>query len=141
MLMQQPPKGGFFVGEIMKKKKIINDQFKLYDLRVEIIKTEKKFVCSHKEGEYFDVRGENLIFSKDQKFSMYALSTILPFLPAKQRKTDENDWITTDTDIACPDPNCGATFRITRIGKRTFRHSEVTVVPLVKKGSKNDRKV
>ncbi len=38
--------------------------------------------------------------------------------------------MTTDTDIACPDPNCGARFRISRIGRRTFRHRDVTVVPL-----------
>jgi hypothetical protein len=38
--------------------------------------------------------------------------------------------MTTDTDIACPDPNCGARFRITRTGTRTFRHRDVTAVPL-----------
>jgi hypothetical protein len=38
--------------------------------------------------------------------------------------------MTTDTDVACPDPNCGARFRITRIGTRTFSHAEVTAVPL-----------
>lgn len=117
----------------MKK---INDKFVLYDLKVEDIKPRGKMVCGHKVGDYFKVSGENLVFSKDQKFSMYALSAILPFLPVKQRKTDENDWITTDTDIACSDPNCGGIFRITRIGKRTFRHSATTVVPLVKKGIK-----
>ncbi|HEX4935537.1 MAG TPA: hypothetical protein VFV33_20290, partial [Gemmatimonadaceae bacterium] len=40
------------------------------------------------------------------------------------------DWMTTDTDIACVDPHCGARFRITRIGRRTFRHGDVTVVPM-----------
>ena len=44
--------------------------------------------------------------------------------------TDDNDWMTTDTEIACPDPNCGARFRISRTGKSAFRHSETTVVPL-----------
>jgi hypothetical protein len=44
--------------------------------------------------------------------------------------TDANDWMTTDSDVACPDPHCGARFRITRTGLRTLRHSEVTVVPL-----------
>jgi hypothetical protein len=38
--------------------------------------------------------------------------------------------MTTDAEIACPDPHCGARFRITRIGTRTFRHRDVTVVPL-----------
>jgi hypothetical protein len=44
--------------------------------------------------------------------------------------THPHDWITTDTEVACPDPNCGARFRIMRIGTRTLRHSEVTAVPL-----------
>lgn len=122
----------------MKNIKKINDKFTLYDLRVEIVKTKKPFVCSHKEGDYFRVSGENLIFPKgNQSFSMYALSALLPFLPAKQRETHKNDWMTTDTDIACPDPNCGAIFRITRTKKRIFRHSEVTVVPL-KKGKEGN---
>ena len=38
--------------------------------------------------------------------------------------------LTTDSEIACPDPNCGAHFRVTRIGTREFRHSEVTATPL-----------
>ena len=45
-------------------------------------------------------------------------------------KTDANDWMTTDTDIACPDPNCGAVFRISRTGETVFRHGDVTAVPL-----------
>ena len=61
---------------------------------------------------------------------MYALSAILPLLPAKQRLPDANDWMTTDAEVACPDPHCGARFRIVRTGKRTFRRSETTVVPL-----------
>ena len=112
-------------------KKDTNDKFTLYDLRVKTIKTKKPFVCSHKEGEHFEVSGENLIFPKrNQSFSVYALAALLPLLPAKQRMTDPNDFITTDTDIACPDPNCGALFRITRIRKKFFKHSDVTVVPL-----------
>ena len=32
--------------------------------------------------------------------------------------------MTTDAEIACPDPHCGARFRITRLGRRTFSHAE-----------------
>ena len=86
----------------------MNDAFELYDLRVETEETEKPFVCSHHAGDYFLVQGENLIFPETNSFSMYALSAILPLLPAKQRVTNPNDWMTTDAYIACPDPNCGA---------------------------------
>jgi hypothetical protein len=34
--------------------------------------------------------------------------------------------MTTDAEIACPDPNCPTRFRITRSGVRRFRRSEVS---------------
>ncbi len=109
-----------------------DDSFTLYDLQVETIKTDRDLVCAHEEGVNFQVIGENLVFPKDSKFSLYALAALLPLLPAKQRMTDENDWMTTDDVIACPDPNCGAQFRITRIAKHEFNHSDCTIVPLDK---------
>ena len=69
-------------------------------------------------------------FPPGQSFSIYALAALLPILPAKQRKTDPADWMTTDAEIACPDPHCGARFKITRIGERDFNHDDVTAVPM-----------
>ena len=82
--------------------------------------------CGAKEGDHFTLRGEPSEMPAGHRWSIYTLAPLLPLLPAKQRMTDANDWMTTDTDIACPDPNCGARFRITRDGTRTFRHSETT---------------
>ena len=65
-----------------------------------------------------------------QGFSIYSLSSVLPLLAAKQRDTHRNDWMTSDTEIACPDPNCGSRLRITRIGRRVFSHAATTAVPL-----------
>ena len=107
-----------------------DDTFELYDLRVEVLATERPMVCGHRAGDWLEVRGEALTLPPGQSFSMYALAALLPLLPAKQRPAHAHDWMTTDTDIACPDPNCGARFRITRVATRTFRHHEVTVVPL-----------
>ena len=107
-----------------------DDSFTLYDLRVEVVATERPMVCNHKAGEYFELSGEDLSLPPGQTFPLYPLAALLPILPAKQRETALNDWMTTDMDIACPDPHCGALFRITRTGKRTFRHGDVTVVPL-----------
>ena len=106
------------------------DEFELWDLKVEVVGDQASMVCSHNVGDSFEVSGENISFPAGQKFSMYSLAAILPLLPAKQRMTHAHDWMTTDAEIACPDPYCGARFRITRTGKRTFRHSETTVVPL-----------
>jgi uncharacterized repeat protein (TIGR04076 family) len=105
-------------------------QFILYDLRVETIEGDKPFVCSHQVGESFEVRGENLHFKTDKPFSLYALAALLPLLPAKQRPLNHLDWMATDHIIACPDPHCGARFRISRNGKRVVERSETTVVPL-----------
>lgn len=106
----------------------MDDTFQLYDLKVEVVAGDKPMVCSHHAGDYFLVQGENLIFPQTHSFSMYALAALLPVLPAKQRVTDPHDWMYTDSEIACPDPNCGARFRITRTGIRTFHHDETTVV-------------
>lgn len=108
-----------------------SDTFTLYDLRVEVIATRgRPMVCNHAAGDWFELSGENLRFPPGQSFPLYPLAALLPLLPAKQRPTHRNDWMTTDAEIACPDPNCGARFRITRVRKRRFRHADVSVVPL-----------
>lgn len=108
----------------------MDDTFELYDLKVEVVATDRPMVCSHHVGDFFFVEGENLVFPEGSAFSMYSLAALLPLLPAKQRMTHKNDWMTTDALIACPDPNCGAQFLITRIGKRIQSHGVCTVVPL-----------
>ena len=105
-------------------------EFTLWDLRVEVIAGDKEMVCNHRVGDYFELSGENLSFPSGQTFPLYPLAALLPLLPAKQRDTHPNDWMTTDTDIACPDPHCGGVFRITRTAQRTFQHQDVTRVPL-----------
>jgi uncharacterized repeat protein (TIGR04076 family) len=107
-----------------------DDSFELYDLRVEVIQGDEPMVCNHPAGSWFEVQGEDLVFPPGQTFPLYPLAALLPLLPAKQRDTHPNDWMTTDAVIACPDPHCGGRFRITRTGRRTFKHSDVTVVPL-----------
>ena len=106
------------------------DTFTLYDLRVEVVATDRPMVCNHKAGDSFELSGENLSLPPGQTFPIYPLAALLPLLPAKQRPTDANDWMTTDAEIACPDPHCGGRFRITRLRERVFSHGEVTVVPL-----------
>lgn len=110
-----------------------DDSFELYDLRVEVTAPPGgKIYCNAKSGDYFEMRGEMIHFPPGQGFSIYSLSALLPLLPAKQRKTHPNDWMTTDTEIACPDPNCSTRFKITRLGLRRFSHAETTAVPLKK---------
>lgn len=117
----------------MKNKKTnrkTDEEFILYDLRVDVVASPKKMVCNHKVGDYFELSGENLSIPKGKTFSLYALAALLPLLPVKQRPTHKNDWISTDEEIACPDPHCGGRFRIIRVRKHTFRHSEVSALPI-----------
>lgn len=107
-----------------------DDTFTLYDLRVEVIATDRPMACNHKAGDWFELSGENLRFPDGQTFPLYPLAALLAILPAKQRMTAPADWMTTDTDIACPDPHCGGLFHITRTGMRTFSHADVSVVPM-----------
>jgi uncharacterized repeat protein (TIGR04076 family) len=105
--------------------------YELYDLRVEVVGPPgQPIYCGAQLGDYFELHGEMLKLPDGQGFSIYSLAALLPLLPAKQRVTDPNDWMSTDSEVACPDPNCPTRFRITRIGRRYFRRSEATAVPL-----------
>jgi len=116
------------VGDVADREP--DDSFELWDLRVEVVAGTKEMVCDHQVGDYFEVSGENLSIPPGQTFPMYPLAALLPLLPAKQRATHPNDWMTTDAEVACPDPLCGGRFRIVRTGKSVFRHSDVTRVAL-----------
>ncbi|MEZ5823690.1 MAG: TIGR04076 family protein [Geminicoccaceae bacterium] len=106
--------------------------FELYDLAVEVVAGDRPMVCDHREGERFEVIGEMIVFPEGgrRSFPLYPLAAILPLLPAKQRVTDPFDWMTSDAEIACPDPHCGGRFRITRTGRRRFRRADTTITPL-----------
>jgi uncharacterized repeat protein (TIGR04076 family) len=105
--------------------------FELYDLRVEVVApADRPIYCGAKPGDYFELHGEMLRLPPGQGFSIYSLAALLPLLPAKQRITDPNDWMSSDAEVACPDPNCATRFRITRTGRRYFRRSDTTAVPV-----------
>ena len=102
--------------------------FELFDLSVEVVGDPASFVCKHQLGHNFLVLGEDIVFDGSiDRFSLYSLAALLPLLPAKQRITDRLDWMTSDDEIACPDPNCAARFKIRRLEKRSFSRPETTV--------------
>ena len=105
----------------------MDDDFELYDLKVEVVAPPGATLwCNAKPGDWFELRGELLHLPPGQGFSIYSLAAVLPLLAAKQRATDPNDWMDSDAEIACPDPNCPSRLRITRLGKRRFRRFETT---------------
>jgi uncharacterized repeat protein (TIGR04076 family) len=109
--------------------------FELYDLRVEVVgPPDQAIYCGARLGDYFELHGEMLKLPSGQGFSIYSLAALLPLLPAKQRVTDPNDWMSSDAEVACPDPHCPTRFRITRMGRRYFKRSDTTAVALPEHG-------
>jgi len=105
--------------------------FEIYDLHVEVVgPTGGAIYCGARLGDYFELRGEMLHMPPGQGFSIYSLAALLPLLPAKQRVSDPNDWMSTDAEVACPDPNCSTRFRITRGALRRFERAAVTATPV-----------
>ena len=108
-----------------------DDGFDLFDLRVEaIVPPGAKVYCGARDKDYFELHGEMLFLPAAQGFSIYSLAAVLPLLAAKQRPSHPNDWMTTDAEVACPDPNCQSRLRITRLGLRRFSRQATTAVPL-----------
>ena len=75
----------------------------MQDLKVRI-KEIKGFCDTIEVGDYFIVRGGR-IYIPEGHFCYWALNSVLPLLPAKQRKLDEpDDWMPTTWEVQCPDP-------------------------------------
>ena len=105
--------------------------FELFDLRVEVVAPPgARLWCGSAVGDWFEVHGEMLRFQPGMDFSLYSLAGVLPLLPARQRPLDPHDWMASDAEIACPDPNCPSRLRISRLGRRRFRRADTTATPL-----------
>lgn len=114
-----------------KEGEELSPYFELYDLRVEVIAPPgARILCGARPGDWFELRGEMLYLPPDQGFSIYSLAALMLLLPAKQRVLDPYDWMFSDAEVACPDPHCPSTFRITRLGKRRFERSATTATPV-----------
>lgn len=70
-----------------------------------------------KVGDTFEIDGGRLIIPPGKHVCIWALSSMMPFLTVKQRKTAEvNDWIPTTSRLCCPDPNGMVIYRVEAIG-------------------------
>jgi len=84
----------------------------LKKLRIEVNEI-KGFCDTMKIGDHFEVDGGKLSIP-DGHFCYWALNSILPLLPTKQRKIDEpNDWMARTWYVECPDPNGQVIMKIT----------------------------
>jgi uncharacterized repeat protein (TIGR04076 family) len=106
---------------------VADETMTLYDLRVTVERIDGRSVCGLEVGDYFEVTESSRVrIPEGRHFCMYALQSVLPLLPAKQRQLAASDWLEQDSLVACPDPEERVIMRIERIGTRTLRTDELT---------------
>lgn len=105
----------------------MSHEFELFDLRVIVEKIEGRSVCGLSVGDYFELTDSSRVrIPPGKHFCLYALAAVLPLLPAKQRQMAANDWLESDSLVACPDPDERLIMRIERIRKQTMNAEELT---------------
>jgi len=88
----------------------------MYDLRVTVESVHGFCDLPMKPGDYFEIRGSALVLPEGGHVCIWALQSLMPFLPAKQRVTnDPNDWIPATSRLVCPDPKGGVVYKVDRI--------------------------
>lgn len=69
-----------------------------------------------KVGDYFEVRGGRISIPEGKHVCLWALQSLMPLLPAKQRDLgDPGDWLPAVRYVSCPDPHGMVIYRIDRI--------------------------
>ncbi len=104
----------------------MTSMFEIYDLRVTVVAIEGRSVCSMAVGDYFELtESAKLRIPEGKHFCVYALSSVLPLLAAKQRQNATGDWMERDSLVCCPDPDERLIMKIERIAKRTMDSDEL----------------
>jgi uncharacterized repeat protein (TIGR04076 family) len=99
----------------------------LYDLRVVVESIEGRSVCGLQVGDYFELtESSRLRIPPGRHFCVYALASVLPLLPAKQRALAEGDWLAADSRVCCPDPDERLVMRVERTTRRSIPTAELT---------------
>src|SRR5947209_20543089 len=102
-------------------------EMKLYDLRVTVERIEGRSVCGLEVGDYFELtESSRLRIPAGKHFCIYALSSVLPLLAAKQRQMPADDWLETESLACCPDPEERLVMRIERITQQELDAHELT---------------
>ena len=118
------------------ESEVRDDQFQLFDLKVIVEKIDGNCTCAMTVGDCFELKGGKISITDQPDFCVYALNSVLPILPAKQRLNHPADWMETDARVICPDPACKLIMRIDRIATRTLNHDDVSPIPLTEKPRK-----
>lgn len=99
----------------------------LFDLRIVVERIEGRPVCGMQVGDYFEVTNSSEVRIPEGKhFCLYAIASVLPLLPAKQRQLPSDDWLENDSLVACPDPDEKLVMQIVRIGTTQLNANSLT---------------
>lgn len=91
----------------------------MYDLRIVVEEVRGFCDMPMRPGDYCELRGSRLSIPEGRHFCMWALQSVLPLLPVKQRRiAEENDWIPRTLRVTCPDPDGMVILRIEQIDPR-----------------------
>jgi uncharacterized repeat protein (TIGR04076 family) len=101
--------------------------FELYDLRITVEAIEGRSVCGLAVGDYFELTDSSRVrIPPGKHFCIYAISSVLPLLAAKQRQMSADDWLERDSLVACPDPDERLIMRIERMARKTLQTDDLT---------------
>jgi uncharacterized repeat protein (TIGR04076 family) len=101
--------------------------YELSDLRVTVERIEGRAVCGLQVGDWFELTNSSqLRIPAGKHFCIFALQSVLPLLPAKQRALAADDWLERDSLACCPDPDERLVMRIERVGAKSFGTDELT---------------
>ncbi len=99
----------------------------LWDLTIRVERIEGRSVCGMEVGDCAVLRDSSkLEIPAGRHFCIYALSSVLPLLAAKQRDLPADDWLESDSLVACPDPDERLIMRIERTRRVTLDAGELT---------------
>ncbi len=84
----------------------------LPNLRVVVDQVKGKCTSGMRPGDHFLLRSGRLYLPPGRHFCLYALHAALPLLPAKQRASRPDDWLSGEDRVICPDPAGNVVLRI-----------------------------
>ena len=94
----------------------------MYELKVSVSKVMGTCTANPpvKPGDYFTVRDGDIRIPDGGYICLYALQSLLPIIPSKERKIAEDkdaDWMWRIHHVQCPDPAGRVIFKIERVGE------------------------
>jgi uncharacterized repeat protein (TIGR04076 family) len=81
-------------------------------LRIVVDDVLGKCTSGLRKGDEFRIDGCRLTIPAGRHFCLYAIQAVLPFVAAKARKLEDDDWLRRDDRFICPDPAGNVVLRI-----------------------------